>query len=362
MCRSDLYYLFFSYFLGIGPITFDLLVQQFGSAEAIYCASDKELQHRLKDTFASKLIAFRKEFNPEKEYERLSNKNIAVVCRLHPSYPYQLRELRDAPICLYMKGNIKNFDYANAKFFAIVGTRTPTDYGQQVASRFSAELSEAGFVIVSGLARGIDAIAHKAALSAKGKTIAFLGCGVNIPYPPSNAKLYDEILLKGGLIISEFPPDMMVKPGLFVQRNRLISGLSQGILVAEGLKDSGSLITARFALEQGKEVFAPPAPITSAQSEAPNMLLKEGAKMVTCIQDILDEFHMQSTPATTGSVLSSLSESEQQIYKILLSQPQTSDELAYMLSLPIQHILMTISGMELKGVISKGSAAKYLIS
>ena len=354
-------YIFFSYFLGIGPITFDLLLQQFGTIDALYNASEKKLRHTLKAEFATKLITFRHEFDPEKELERLLKKKVTVVFREHSSYPPQLRELRDAPICLYVKGDLNNFNYERDKYFAIVGTRTPTDYGQQVASRFANELSQAGFVIVSGMARGIDAIAHRSTLKAKGRTIAFLGCGVNIPYPPSNARLYEDILSQGGLVISEFPPDMMVKPGLFVQRNRLISGLSQGVFVAEGLKDSGSLITARYALEQGKEVFAPPAPITSAQSEAPNLLIKEGAKMVTGLQDILDEFHMQVTPASTQTILSSLNLDEKKVYELLISQPQTSDELSRLLHIPIQQILMTISGMELKGIINKGSAGRYFI-
>lgn len=354
-------YIFFSYFLGIGPITFDLLLQQFGTVDALYNASEKELRHTLKEEFATKLMTFHREFDPEKEYARLKKNDITVLSREHSLYPPQLRELRDAPICLYVKGDLNNVNYERDKYFAIVGTRTPTDYGQQVANRFASELTQAGFVIVSGMARGIDAIAHRATLKAGGRTIAFLGCGVSIPYPPSNVRLYDDILSHGGLIISEFPPDMMVKPGLFVQRNRLISGLAQGVLVVEGLKDSGSLITARYALEQGKEVFAPPGPITSAQSEAPNMLIKEGAKMVTCLQDILDEFHMQSTPASTESILSTLNPDEKKVYELLISQSQSSDELSRLLSIPIQQILMTISGMELKGIITKGKTGRYLI-
>lgn len=363
MMKDDVIpYLFFSYFSGIGPVTFDLLMQQFGTVEALYNASEKKLRQSLKEEFATKIITFHNEFDPEKEYERLQKNNVTVLVRKHPLYPPQFLELRDAPICLYVKGDLNNLNYERDRFFAIVGTRTPTDYGHQVATKFSSELAKAGFVIVSGMARGIDSIAHRATITAGGKTIAFLGCGVNIIYPPSNRKLYQDILDTGGLIISEVPPDITVKPGLFVQRNRLISGISQGILVAEGMKDSGSLITARYALEQGKEVFAPPAPITSVQSEAPNLLLKEGAKMVTSITDILEEFHMQSTPVTTESILALLTYDEQLVYKSLVSQPFTSDELSRKLHLPMHKLLMIISAMELKGVIVRGSAGKYVLS
>ncbi len=362
MSEADLQYIFFSYFIGIGPVTFDKLIKHFGSLDTLYHAKLQELKVVLRESVAHELNDFRKKFHPEKEYESLKKKNITVVTREHSSYPSQFKHLSDPPICLYVKGDFNKYNYERDKYFAIVGTRTPTDYGKQVAHKFASELSQAGFVIVSGLASGIDTVAHKAALSSGGRTIAFLGCGVDIVYPPSNLHLYDEILSHGGLIISEVPPMMRVMKGLFVQRNRLISGLSQGVLVAEGLKDSGSLITAKCALEQGKDVFAPPAPITSAQSAAPNLLLKEGAKMVLGIEDIFEEFNMSVTPATTASVLTLLNPQEKDIYTLLASEPYTSDELARSLHIPISTVLMSISGMELKGVIVKGSAGKYLLT
>ena len=354
-------HLFFSYFLGIGPMTFDKLIRHFGSLDVLYHAKEKDLRGVLRDSLIEGLMQFRKEFDPEKEYIRLQKLHVSVITREHKQFPPQFKNLTDGPICLYVKGDISAYDYKNDKYFAIVGTRTPTDYGKQVTTKFAAELAQAGFVIVSGMARGVDALAHRGALAAGGRTIAFLGCGVNIAYPPSNTQLYNDILSHNGLIISESPPDMLVMRGLFVTRNRLISGLSQGVLVAEGLKDSGSLITARCALEQGKEVFAPPAPITSEQSAAPNLLLKEGAKMVISIADILEEFKMQYAPITTEQIMASLSPEEKTIYSLLLQQPQSSDELSRMLQKPIHLILMSISSMELKGVIAKGSAGKYLI-
>lgn len=360
--NDSLYYsLFFSYFVGIGPVRFDRLRTYFGTLEKMYTAPVDILESLLGPTLTKKLVAFRSTFNPESEYTKLQEKDVQVVTRDDPSYPKQFHQLSDPPICLYVKGDISGFDYERDLFFAIVGTRTPTDYGRMIAKKFAQEMTEAGFVIVSGMAMGIDAVAHWGALAAGGRTVAFLGCGVNIPYPSINRTLYAEILEKGGLIISESPPDMMVMKGLFVSRNRLIAGLSIGTLVAEGLKDSGSLITARCALEQGKEVFAPPAPISSDQSAAPNMLIKDGAKMVTCLQDILEEFQMQSTPASRADVLKKLGPLEQKVYLLLAQEPFTSDEIAQKLQIPIHAVLTSISSMELGGILSKGSAGKYLV-
>ncbi len=362
MTTATLQSLFFSYITGIGPITFNNLIQHFGSLDRLYHATHTDLREVLRASLAHQIIDFRKAFNPEKEYERLKKLGVHVVSRDDIYYPPQFTHLVDSPICLFVKGNVSAYDYERDKYFAVVGTRTPTDYGKQVAKKFSSELSQAGFVIVSGMAKGIDTLAHKSALAMGGRTIAFLGCGVNIVYPSENSQLYTNILAHDGLIISEAPPDMLVIKGLFITRNRLISGLSCGVLVAEGLKDSGSLITARCALEQGREVFAPPAPITSEQSAAPNMLLKQGAKMVTCLADILEEFKMSYTPSTVENVMATLQPEEQQIYMHLLQQPYSSDELARILQKPIHMVLMSISGMELKGVISKGSASKYILT
>ncbi|CAN5244422.1 DNA-processing protein DprA [soil metagenome] len=361
MNEATIQHLFFSYFLGIGPITFDRLISHFGSIARLYQAKNDEIVPFLKGSLKQEFIAFRKRFDPEKEYLRLQKKGIQVICRSDKMYPSQFHNLVDPPICIYAKGNLANYDYERDNYFAIVGTRTPTDYGKQVTTKFSSELAQAGFIIVSGLAKGIDAYAHKGALSVGGRTIAFLGCGVDVIYPSQNAQLYKDILAHDGLIISEAPPDMLVQKGLFVSRNRLISGLSKGVLVTEGLKDSGSLITARCALEQGKDVFAPPAPITSEQSAAPNLLLKEGAKMVISITDILEEFNMQYSSISKESIMASLSPEEQKVYLLLSQQPQTSDELALLLGIPIHLVLTSISGMELKGVIAKGSGSKYFL-
>ncbi len=352
------YYLGFLYFLGIGPITFDLLLNHFKSPGKAYSAQSARLKEVLGVKLTAKFVQFREKFDAEKELDAIRSENITVLTREDKRFPSSLKNIPDQPICLYVKGNLNLYQFESDFFFAIVGTRKPTSYGAQIARKFSYDLAKEGIVIVSGMAMGIDGIAHTAALQAHGKTIAFLGCGVNIVYPAVNSTLYTDILKNGGLIISEFPPDMMVQPGLFVSRNRLISGLSRGVLVAEGLKDSGSLITARLAAEQGKEVFAPPAPITSEQSEAPNMLLKEGAKLVTSVSDILDEFNLSSS-FTQNDAEQLLSPHEKKVYDVVSQEPFAADEISRQINLPIFQVLPVISSLELKGVIEKNGEGKY---
>jgi DNA processing protein len=208
-----------------------------------------------------------------------------VVCFQDPSYPARLKEIFDPPILLYAMGNV---DLLQTHSVAVVGTRRPTPYGQAVAQKISREVAEAGLTVVSGLARGIDTFAHRGALEAAGGTIAVLGSGVNVVYPRENEKLAAEIC-KRGLLISEFPMGTTAFPQNFPLRNRTISGVSYGVLVVEGAQYSGSLITARLALEQGREVFAIPGNIVSKQSWGPNLLIKDGAKLVQDANDIIEE-------------------------------------------------------------------------
>jgi len=247
----------------------------------------------------------------------------------------------------------------SGSFLAIVGTRKPTSYGLQVAEKFAAELTQYGFIIVSGMALGIDAAAHWAAINNNGKTIAVLGCGVDVIYPPANRKLYETIIKSGGAVISEFPPGHTVLKGLFVARNRLISGLSLGVLVVEGAKDSGSLITARYAAEQGKDVFAPPSPITSPLSEAPNMLLKQGAKLVTSVSDILEEYNVKIKTKDKEVLFDQLQGLEKSIMEILINEPKTADDLSLLLKQPISQILNSLSLLEIQGIIKKNNEGRF---
>ncbi|OGK25240.1 DNA protecting protein DprA [Candidatus Roizmanbacteria bacterium RIFCSPLOWO2_01_FULL_37_12] len=355
------YYVGFSHFIGIGPMRFSALVKHFNSVKRAYLADKKSLTEVIGTNWAEKFVRFRSLFDPVKKLDELKKKNIKVLPLWHKSYPKLLEQIPDPPICLYVKGDIDKYDFEKDLCFAIVGTRTPTTYGQQVAAKFSEELVEAGFVIVSGMAIGIDSIAHQTALNNDGRTIAFLGCGVDIIYPAVNSNLYHKIINKGGLVISEFPPGEMVVKGLFIARNRLISGLSIGVLIAEGAKDSGAMITARYAAEQGKEVFAPPGPLNSAMSAAPNTLLKQGAKLVTSIDDILDEFNIRVVPKKKEQIEKELSAEEKIVFEILHDQPKLSDEIAIQADASIDKVLNTLSLLEIKGVVEKNSEGKYQI-
>lgn len=365
MDEKLLYYLSFSYFMGIGPIKLKALINYFGDIKTAYRAKKENINKVIGEKLTNKFIDFRRGFNPIKKLDELNKKKITVLYQTHPKYPQPLINIEDPPICLYTKGKINRFDFDQSngeKFLAIVGTRNPTPYGEQVARMFASELSELGIVIVSGMAIGIDSIAHLSAIKNQGKTIAVLGCGVEIVYPAINRSLYNQIIEKSGWVISEFPPDQMVVKGLFIARNRIISGLSSGVLVVEGSKDSGTLITVRHAAGQGKEVFAPPAPITSKMSEAPNMLLKQGAKLVTNINDILDELRWKIIPQKQKKIEEELNEEERGVYKLIFDKPKLADEIANEVKKPISEILNLLSLLEIKGVVEKNNQGRYQIT
>lgn len=358
------YHLFFSYLNGIGPTRFDILINHFGSAKKAFEAPGSSLREALGPVLSTRFIEYRSSFDFDVEYKKITDKKITVLTRDDPRFPSSILNLSDPPICLYVKGDLSRFDWnsktADEIYIAVVGTRKPTEYGKQVTSIFSRGLAEGGAIIVSGMAMGVDAIAHWGALNAGKRTIAFLGCGVNIIYPWVNRDLYDKIIETGGLIISEFPPDKTTIKGHFVARNRLISGLSRGVLVAEGQIDSGSLITARYALQQGKDVFAPPSPITSDQSQAPNLLIKEGAKLVTKVEDILEEYGLKNQKAVVEKS-KSLPEEQKRLFQLLSQEAFTPDEIARLIKAPIHIILTLLSSMELSGLIEKNTVGKYQI-
>lgn len=350
----------FSYFKGVGPVNFKALLSYFKTHKNLYNASISELKECLGSSLYEKFVVFKNKFNAESEILRLKKENIEVIDQTSPHYPRLLLEITDPPICLYVKGSCESLNL-NKTYFAVVGTRKPTSYGEYVTRKITSELARSNFVIVSGLAIGIDAISHSASVAEKAVTVAVLGCGVNIIYPKENYLLYEEIIRNNGAVVSEFPPDTTTIKGYFVARNRVISGISGGVLVVEGLKNSGSLITARYALNQGREVFAPPCPINSPYSFVPNLLLKEGAKLTTCANDILQEFgEMLNTndncdPYKNLNLTSDLLD----IIKTLKEEPLTSDELALKLNLTISLALSKITTCEILGVLRKNKTGRY---
>ncbi len=356
---DTIYYLAFSHFLPIGPVRLRKLIEHFGDIKRAYEADEGKLSSIIGTQATENFITFRRSFDPIKKQEELKRKKITILTQIDKKYPSQLKNISDPPICLYIKGNMEDSDFENSIFFGIVGTRKPTSYGIQIAKKFASELASLGVIIISGMAMGIDTVVHKATLDFEGRTIAVLGCGVDMIYPSCNRQIYNDIIKYSGLVISEFPPGQTVQRGLFILRNRLISGLSKGILVIEGMKDSGTLITARFAAEQGRDVFAIPSPITSLLSEAPNILLKQGAKLVTGVEDIIEELGLTMKIGLAQTENSSKTESK--IIEILRREPKSVDELETDLAISIGELLQTLSMLEIKRLIEKNSEGEYQI-
>ena len=284
------YYLGFSVFSDIGPKRFKLLLEYFGSAQKIWEASEKQFKDiNLRPTIAEKFLKFRKNFSIPVFLDSLKKKKTDFLCLLDIIYPKLLKEIADPPIVIYFRGN-RNVIEKNKTCVAIVGSRLMTVYGKNATEKITKGLC-GNAIIVSGLADGVDTIAHKTAIENKGETIAVLGSGIDVIYPYKNYDLYWKIAKGNGLVLSEYPPGFAPSKSTFPLRNRIISGLSKALVVIEGKKTSGSLITARFAAEQGREVFAIPGPINSPMSEATSYLLKNGASLASNAEDILEEIN-----------------------------------------------------------------------
>ena len=278
-------------------------------------------------------------------------------------YPQKLKWISDPPDFLFYKGSLDILK--NTKSVAIVGTRAATNYGKNITKKISSMLAEHGIVIVSGLAAGIDSYAHEGTLN-KGKTVAVLGTSIDTIYPISNEKLVKEIIKNDGLIISEYPPGIISQPWFFPQRNRIISALSDAVIVIEGDTQSGSLITARFAVKQGKPLFALPGPIDSPMSNGPNALIKSGvAKLLTSINDVLEainedkqlEFNLGDGK---GKNIEGLSNAQKEVYELLSSSPLSFDELMSKTSFNVSDLSKDLTILEMKGLIERASEGGYV--
>lgn len=340
----------------VGPATIKKLYDHFGSVDAIWNAEIRDLivvegfGKLAYESFSST----RPSVNPEKELQMLLGKNLNVLTFDDIAYPDLLKNIYDPPSILYFKGNP---DVLSKRSIAIVGTRKPTSYGVATAERFAKELASLGFVIVSGFAYGIDTTAHRGALQAGGETVAVFGCGLDVIYPAENICLAEEIE-DSGCMISEFPPGTQTSTWTFPQRNRIISGLTLGTIVVEGTQDSGSLITAKSALEQGREVFAVPGAVESENSRGPHWLIKQGAKLVESVEDILDELNIfipkeHLNKDKVEKDLSGLSEREKQIYDILKQGALQIDSFSEKTNLPQQDVSSILMMLEIKGFIKQ---------
>jgi DNA processing protein len=325
-------------------------LRHFGSAEKAWKSSASDLELILKPSLTSKFLEFREKFDFVAYSKHLDNSKISWVCQFEKEYPEMLKQIPDAPIVLYTKGD-KSLLLSENKI-AIVGTRHITHYGREVTEMFSSQLSEAGLTIVSGMAYGVDGIAHSACLNSNGRTIAVLGNGVDLPYPRENQKLYEEILDSGNLIVSEYPPGTPPSIGSFPARNRIVAGISDAILVTEGAQDSGSLITANFGLDFGHKVFAVPGPITSSLSAAPLRLIEKGAKLVVSSEDVLKELEIKTSELKSNmEKFKNLSKEEKKIIELIENEGLSFDEIVHRTKFDSSKTATILSMMEIKDLI-----------
>src|SRR5437660_3918242 len=339
------------------------VLRRFDSPEGVFRASLPDLESCHLPTKVAQAIVKKESFK-RAEKELAGIQKIAGCTLLNwtePEYPQSLLQIYDPPVLLYVRGDPQ---VLNLPSLSIVGTRRPTVYGTQMAQRLGRELAARGLVIVSGLARGIDAIAHQGAMDAHGRAIGVLGTGIDVCYPKENKKLYEKVLERGA-IISEFPLRTHPAPENFPVRNRIVAGMPLGVVVIEGAQYSGSLITARLAMEFGREVFGVPGNVTQPVSFAPNQLIKQGAKLVTCVEDVIEELPtpvraalVQVMQPETGEanllVAASLNPSEKKIYDLLQSdEPQPIDDIVERSGLNSSGVLATLFNSELKGILRR---------
>lgn len=345
---------------GLGPIRLKRILDHFGDPKIAWGADHKEfLKLGIPEKVVVLLAQKRKTIDPEEYTASISKLGIKWLTIFDEGYPANLKQIYDPPIILYYKGKILPEDQ---RAFGVVGTRKMTGYGKEVTEKLTRELSEMGFTIVSGLARGVDTQAHKSALEVDGRTLAVLGGGLQEIFPPENTSLAEKIADGRGGVISEFPPDYTSLPGNFPARNRVISGLSLGVLVTEAAQDSGSLITARLALEQGRDVFAVPGPITSHLSGGTAQLIKSGAKLVTSIDDILEEMGIEKTQNEKLKVQNygNLSGVEKKVLGCLENEGKHIDEIVRETKLESPDVASCLVKMEISGIVKNLGSGNYI--
>jgi DNA processing protein len=338
---------------GIGPAIFMRLVTSFGTAAAVFERSCDELvaSEMVNRSLATKILAHLDWEKVQSQFANACTDGAEFVAFTDDRYPSRLKNIPDPPPFLYCRGDLSIFE---RPMLAIVGSRRPTDYGIRMTSKLAGELGAAGVVIVSGLAYGIDGAAHQAALEAGGCTIAVFGCGLDIIYPPGHKSLAERIA-KSGCLISEFPKGTRPERFNFPIRNRIVAGLSNGVLVVEAGARSGALVTAAIGLEQDRDVMAVPGRIDSELSAGPNGLIKQGAIAVTAADDIFSNFgwHRSTIAAEPKHDLSKLSREERTVYESLSVQPLHIDELARKAAFGPGKIAEALLNLELKGLIMR---------
>lgn len=344
---------------GIGAVRIQGLLGRFGSLAEAWRATRSELREAgLDDRTVRVIVEKRAEIDPEHEMDRLAAANVRALTWNDADYPAQLKEIDDAPPTLYVRGELSPQD---ALSVAVVGTRRPTPYGRQAAEEMSYAIAAQGVTVVSGLARGVDGIAHRAALQAGGRTVAVLACGLDMVYPPEHAKLARDITERGALI-SEQPLGAQPRGDFFPRRNRILSGLSLGVLVIEGDLKSGALITADFANDQGRDVFCLPGSIFSTQSRGTNIKIQRGeAKLVLKVDDILEELNLQAVPQQLEmQQLIPATDTEADLLRHISKEPVHIDEVCRESGLPASTVGSLLAMMELKGLVREIGQKAYV--
>lgn len=344
---------------GVGGATFRRLVDFFGSPEAVLKASLKDLNRvrGITPAVCQSIVDQRDKIPIDRELEIIERRKCKVITIQDELYPANLKAIYDPPQVLYIKGDLAPED---SMAVAVIGTRAASDYGKMVAEQISNQLAARGVTVISGMAYGIDTVAHRGALNAGGRTIAAMGNGLDVVYPARNLKLLEKII-ESGAALSEFPMGMKPLKTNFPRRNRIVSGLSLGTLVVEAPKRSGALITADLALNQGREVFSIPGRIDSEASGGTNDLIKQGAKLVDSVEDILDELPSHKLQPVTKEDVEiaeekmelQLSDDEKAIWKVLSSSSIHIDEISRQSALPPYKVSAALVMLELKGLVQQ---------
>ncbi|MFM8322449.1 MAG: DNA-processing protein DprA [Chloroflexota bacterium] len=349
---------------GIGAARMRLLLDRFGSPAAAWQAAPPELEAAgLSARLVEALVSARRSGAAERTWEMIRRLQIQVLTWDDPAYPRRLAEVDNSPPVLYVRGRL---DDADSLAVGIVGTRRVTAYGRQVTAELTEALVRSGLTIVSGLARGVDGIAHETAVKSGGRTLAVLGSGVDQIYPPEHRRLAAQMLGEAGdgahgAIISDYPPGATPEAANFPPRNRIISGLSQAVVVVEAGEKSGALITAAFAVEQGRQVFAVPGSVYAPQSRGANRLIQQGARLLLNAQDLLEALNLyQAGQQRSARAALPADATEAQLYGLLSHEPLHVDEIRYRAGLPIDQVTAALTLMELKGLVRQVGSMHYI--